>query len=119
MGDPARDVVASGPSPAATTALDIHIDGAKAADAPAIAAMGAKTFAESFGYSVSSDDLALYLQETFTAPAVSRELADVNITTLVARMSEPSEGGVEGSCAGGKRGDWDWTVDDVLGRARK
>jgi diamine N-acetyltransferase len=93
MSDPARDVAAARPSAAASTALDIHIEEAKAADAPAIAAMGAKTFTEAFGYSVSSADLAAYLQETFTASAVLREVADAHTTTLVARMSEPSEGG--------------------------
>ncbi|KAI8628021.1 acyl-CoA N-acyltransferase [Xylariaceae sp. FL1651] len=68
-------------------ASDITIGHAVAADAAAIAQLGADTFTATFGFSVPPHDLADFLATTYTAAAVESELNDTTIATFAARDS--------------------------------
>ncbi|KAH8675280.1 acyl-CoA N-acyltransferase [Xylariales sp. PMI_506] len=63
----------------------ITIGSATIADAPAMAALGAKTFTETFGYSVPKEDLDTYLAETYVPEVIVKDLADPNKASFVAR----------------------------------
>jgi diamine N-acetyltransferase len=69
------------PAPTAT----ITIGQATAPDAPAVAALGAKVFTETFGHSVSKEDLEDFLSTTYSAEAIISDLGQPNKATLVAR----------------------------------
>ena len=60
---------------------------AVAADAEAIAKIGAMTFTNSFGYSVPADHLQAYLMTTYTPVAISKELANEQNRFFVARLN--------------------------------
>lgn len=53
-------------------------------DAEAIAKLGGHVFADSFGHSVTPEDLQNFLTESYTPPAISAELSHQDKTTLVA-----------------------------------
>ncbi len=66
---------------------DLTIRLASADDAPALAALGRRTFAEAFGADNTADDLATFLESTYT-PALQRaELADSALTYLIVERS--------------------------------
>ncbi|TRX97978.1 hypothetical protein FHL15_001188 [Xylaria flabelliformis] len=71
------------PKPAA----DIIIGRARPSEAAAIAKIGADTFTATFGFSVSAEDLAMFLSETYIESAVLADLKDPAIETWVARDS--------------------------------
>ncbi len=61
-------------------------------DAVALSAFGARVFSETFAAANRPEDMALYLEKTFSPSMQAAELADANITTLLAE--------VDGSLAG-------------------
>ncbi|KAI1858474.1 uncharacterized protein JN550_012607 [Neoarthrinium moseri] len=65
----------------------LAIEPASVADAPAMAVVGATVFTETFGHSVSKEDLAEFLSSTYSAEAMVAELADPTKVTLVARST--------------------------------
>ncbi|RYP43888.1 hypothetical protein DL768_009593 [Monosporascus sp. mg162] len=65
-----------------------QIADASPADAQAMAALGAKMFTESFGYSIPPDDLAAFLETTYTAAALEPQLRDPRISTWAAKDAE-------------------------------
>ncbi|KAI0136166.1 acyl-CoA N-acyltransferase [Xylariales sp. AK1849] len=65
----------------------IFIGPASISDAPTMAALGAKTFTETFGHSISKEDLADFLAATYSAEPIAAELPDSSKATLVARDS--------------------------------
>ncbi|RYP70051.1 hypothetical protein DL771_005742 [Monosporascus sp. 5C6A] len=69
-------------------ATNTQVADASPADAQAMAALGAKVFAESFGYSIPSDDLAAFLESTYSAAALEAELRDPRISTWAAKDAE-------------------------------
>ncbi|RYP64519.1 hypothetical protein DL770_009184 [Monosporascus sp. CRB-9-2] len=84
-GMPERQATSSA-SPTENT----HIVDASPADAQAMAALGAKMFTESFGYSIPPDDLAAFLESTYTAAALGAQLRDPQISTWAAKDAEGS-----------------------------
>ena len=60
----------------------VSIRRATVADAAALAAFGAKTFADTFGAFHSASDLAMHLAETFGVPRQRAELTDPATVTL-------------------------------------
>ncbi len=60
----------------------VSIRRATVTDAAALAAFGAKTFADTFGAFHSASDLALHLAETFGVPQQTAELTDPAMVTL-------------------------------------
>ncbi|RYP44720.1 hypothetical protein DL769_011499 [Monosporascus sp. CRB-8-3] len=65
-----------------------QIADASPADAPTMAVLGAKMFTESFGYSIPPDDLAAFLDSTYSAPALEKELRNPRISTWAAKDAE-------------------------------
>lgn len=61
----------------------LAVRAATVADASAIAAFGARTFAESFGRDNTPEDMTAYLSKAFDVRAVAGELADPRVTYLV------------------------------------
>jgi len=53
-------------------------------DAPQISVLGAHTFTTSFGYSLPAVDLKAYLESAYSIPSISSDIANPNITTIVA-----------------------------------
>ncbi|RYP34411.1 hypothetical protein DL767_004280 [Monosporascus sp. MG133] len=74
-------------SPASPT-TNVQIVDASPADAQAMAALGAKIFTESFGYSIPPDDLAAFLESTYTAAALEAQLRNPLISTWAAKDAE-------------------------------
>jgi diamine N-acetyltransferase len=68
-------------------ATDIIIGHATPSDAAAIAKIGAETFATTFGFSVSAEDLADFLTTTYTAESTLADMRDSAIATFTARDS--------------------------------
>ncbi|GAP91645.1 putative acyl- n-acyltransferase protein [Rosellinia necatrix] len=67
------------------TPSDITIGYAVASEAAAIAKMGAETFTATFGFSVSAEDLADFLANTYIEATVLADLKDPALETWVAR----------------------------------
>ncbi len=63
----------------------VSIGHALASDAQAIAKLGSKIFADSFGIAIPDDALAGYLSNTYSSEAMALEMAKPQITTFVAR----------------------------------
>ncbi|KAH9892148.1 acetyltransferase [Xylariomycetidae sp. FL2044] len=85
---PPPEAVAAKPPAAPAPVYPVTIEPAlKPGDAAAVAALGARTFAEAFGAGVPPHDLATYLASTYTAEAFEREFLDPAIVTLVARRT--------------------------------
>ena len=57
---------------------------ATAADAASLAALGARTFIDTFAAHNTAEDLELYIGRTYTEELQRRELEDASIVTLVA-----------------------------------
>ncbi|KAI1820145.1 acyl-CoA N-acyltransferase [Xylaria intraflava] len=72
----------SKPEPVAS---DIQIGYAVASDAAAIAKIGADTFTATFGYAVPPDDLARFLESTYSETAIQANLNDPSLRTWAAR----------------------------------
>ncbi len=60
---------------------------ASADDAPALAALGRRTFADAFGADSTADDLATFLDSTYTVALQGAELADPVLTYLLIERS--------------------------------
>ncbi|KAI0502810.1 acyl-CoA N-acyltransferase [Xylaria bambusicola] len=65
--------------------LDVTVGHALTSEAAAIAKIGADTFAATFGFSVSEEDLAMFLTETYTEITVLADLQDPAVQTWAAR----------------------------------
>lgn len=72
-------------SPQATPPSGPQILDAVLADAPGMAALGAKVFTESFGYSIPPDDLATFLATTYSTKAFEAEMRNPQISTWAAK----------------------------------
>ncbi|KAI0468763.1 acyl-CoA N-acyltransferase [Xylaria cf. heliscus] len=72
-------------SPKATA--DILVGHAQPSEAAAIAKIGADTFTATFGFSVSAEDLATFLNATYIESVVLTDLKDPAIETWAARDS--------------------------------
>lgn len=59
-----------------------------AADAPVLAAFAARTFAESFGADIRREDLQAHLTASYGVSQQSKELANPNVSTLLAHNVE-------------------------------
>jgi ribosomal protein S18 acetylase RimI-like enzyme len=68
--------------------MSISIDSAEASDAPALSALGIRTFTETFGNTAPKEDIAEYLAATYSDEAVLAWFPDPTKTTLVARDPE-------------------------------
>jgi ribosomal protein S18 acetylase RimI-like enzyme len=79
-----QNLVIDSPQPR-KTASDIIVGYATPADAEAIAKIGADTFTATFGYSVSVQDLADFLDATYTADAAEADINNPTIATFTAR----------------------------------
>ncbi|KAI8947983.1 acyl-CoA N-acyltransferase [Xylaria longipes] len=66
-------------------ATDIIIGHAQPSEAAAVAKIGADTFTATFGFSVSAEDLAVFLNETYIESAILADLKDPAIETWSAR----------------------------------
>ena len=64
----------------------VQIRRASVADAAALAAFGARSFAETFGAFHTPADLAMHLAEAFGVPQQMAELADPAMVTLLAEI---------------------------------
>ena len=64
--------------------LQITVRRATLSDAQYIAKMGAHVFTDTFGHSVSNEDLQSYLSEAYTPEAVARDIADPDKKMIVA-----------------------------------
>ncbi|RYO82074.1 hypothetical protein DL764_009664 [Monosporascus ibericus] len=82
-GMPERQATSSASLTANTRIVD-----ASPADARVMAALGAKMFTESFGYSIPPDDLAAFLESTYTAAALEAQLRNPRISTWAAKDAE-------------------------------
>ncbi|KAI1461701.1 acyl-CoA N-acyltransferase [Annulohypoxylon moriforme] len=72
----------------ARLAHEVTIGEALVSEAAAIALIGATTFTTTFGYSVPENDLADFLEETYSEKAVEADISNTqenNISTFVAR----------------------------------
>ena len=74
------------------TSHDLVIQNAIAADADAIANLGAATFAANFGHSVPAEHLQSYLEEAYSPAAIVKDLADEKNQFFVARTAAGEEG---------------------------
>lgn len=72
----------------------ITISQATPSDATAVADIGGKVFSETFGHSVSKEDLEDFLSTTYCPEAVLADLAEADKTTLVARDAKGSVVGI-------------------------
>ncbi|KAL1409696.1 hypothetical protein Q8F55_003692 [Vanrija albida] len=83
-----------GPSEApsrAATPSDITIRAATVHDAAAIAGIGARSFFQTFVGTCSDADMDAYLSEYFSEAKIAAELADGNLSFLVASFTEAGE----------------------------
>jgi len=62
----------------------ISIRTATDSDANSIASLGSQVFSQSFGYSLSPEDLAAYLEDAYTPSQIAQDLADPLNETVVA-----------------------------------
>lgn len=86
---PQSNPIATTEAPTATSLSklnEVKMQDAVAADAEAIAEIGAATYANSFGYSLPAEHLQSYLGEAYTPAAISGELADKQNHFFVARL---------------------------------
>ncbi|OYW45721.1 MAG: GNAT family N-acetyltransferase [Sphingomonadales bacterium 32-68-7] len=67
-----------------------HLRPATAADAEALARLGRDSFLASFGHLYQPDDLAAFLEQVHSVPAVAEEIAD---PTLTHRLASDTPGG--------------------------
>jgi ribosomal protein S18 acetylase RimI-like enzyme len=67
--------------------VGLRIRIAAAADAPAIASLGAETFAVSFGSQNAPENIAAHLAKSYGVDIQRRELADPAITYFIAEMN--------------------------------
>ncbi|KAI1638450.1 acyl-CoA N-acyltransferase [Biscogniauxia mediterranea] len=91
--------------------LEIEITDALPSDAPAIAALGAQCFSDTFGHSVPAADLASFLASTYSASAMLECIQDATgrISTFLVRGAEAEaelrrlyvEGSAQGRGVGG------------------
>ena len=99
---PSSDIFAI-PQPQTSTSLPnplkVVIEDAIAADAEAIAKIGATTFANSFGYSMPAEHLQAYLASAYTPTAIAQELANKQNHFFVARL-KPARAGENGKVVG-------------------
>ena len=77
----------------------VSIRRATVTDAAALAAFGAKTFADTFGAYHTSSDLAMHLAETFGVPQQTAELTDPTMVTLLVEIDGALAGFTQ-VCAG-------------------
>lgn len=72
--------------PESTSPVRRHFNlrAAKPRDAEAIASLGSQVFASSFGYSLSSADLEAYLESAYSNLAITGDISNANIDTIVA-----------------------------------
>ncbi|RYO92137.1 hypothetical protein DL766_001864 [Monosporascus sp. MC13-8B] len=75
-------------TPSAGPTTNTQIADASPADAAAIVALGTKMFTESFGYSIPPDDLAAFLDSTYSGAALNAELRNPRIFTWTAKDAE-------------------------------
>ncbi|KAI0436841.1 acyl-CoA N-acyltransferase [Xylaria telfairii] len=80
-----ESMVPAGEFAAPKPAADIIIGHAQPSEAAAIAKIGADTFTATFGFSVSADDLATFLNEMYIESAILADLKDPAIETWAAR----------------------------------
>ena len=66
---------------------EVVVRDAVAADAEAIAKVGATTFANSFGHSMPAEHLQAYLAEAYTPTAIAKDLANEQNHFFVARLN--------------------------------
>jgi ribosomal protein S18 acetylase RimI-like enzyme len=80
--------------------LDATIRRATPSDAPALAALGAATFAETFGHLYPADDLRAFLERSHSEDAWTRTLADSERAVWVAALADPTPVGfiAAGAC---------------------
>ena len=60
-------------------------------DAEAIASLGARTFASSFGWSLPAPDLTAYLATSYSPSAIAKDIVDPNIDVIVACRDDGSD----------------------------
>lgn len=70
----------------------LRIRSASAADAPAIALLGAETFTVSFGSQNAPENIAAHLAKSYGVDIQKRELADPAITYFIAEMNGRTAG---------------------------
>ncbi|KAL2063527.1 hypothetical protein VTL71DRAFT_5332 [Oculimacula yallundae] len=63
---------------------EFSLRAAKPGDSEAIASLGSRVFASSFGYSLSSKDLEDYLQSAYSNTAITSDISNPSIDTIVA-----------------------------------
>jgi ribosomal protein S18 acetylase RimI-like enzyme len=66
----------------------LRVRRATPADAPMLAQLGARTFRESFGSENTPENMAAYLAKAFDVAVIARELADTDVTYLVADTTD-------------------------------
>ncbi|HXV00484.1 MAG TPA: GNAT family N-acetyltransferase [Caulobacteraceae bacterium] len=72
---------------------------ARACDAPLLAALGAKTFADAFGHLYPAEDLAAFIASTHTEEKIAGELADPAMAHWLAEREGEAVGyAVAGPC---------------------
>jgi ribosomal protein S18 acetylase RimI-like enzyme len=69
----------------------IRVRLAEIADAPALARIGAATFAETFADKNTSDDIQAYLQANFRPEIQAKELAEPGTAAFLAEVSQTSD----------------------------
>lgn len=69
----------------------ITIRTATSKDATAIAQLGAHVFTQTFGHSVPQEDLQTYLEEAYSAAAITKDISDPAKDTIVALTSDPED----------------------------
>lgn len=82
-------MIATTKSPTPTSLPQPHelvIQDAVAADAEAIAKIGAATFVSNFGHSMPAEHMQAYLTEAYTPTAISKDLANEQSQFFVARL---------------------------------
>ncbi|TVY62920.1 Spermidine/spermine N(1)-acetyltransferase [Lachnellula suecica] len=62
-------------------------------DAPQISRLGHSVFTTAFGHAIPAADLASYLASTYSASALAGDIANPNITTVVACSNGEEDGG--------------------------
>lgn len=80
--------------------LLIRIRRAVIADAPALATIGAETFAETFAADNSREDVAAYLDANFRPNIQAKEVADPSTVTFLAEVSDAGDRASSWSSAG-------------------
>ena len=87
-------------STTASQHYELVMQDAVAADAEAIAQMGAATFALSFGHSMPAEDMQVYLDESYTPSAISKDLANKQNQFFVARRLNSASPAANGQVVG-------------------